>query len=182
MHGGDHLGSDARTRRESHPGGGAGVVRRTRDRHRALHVREHGAARAPDGGRADRGGRRRAGDLPPTVRGDALPEAGAACARARAGAALRRGRAGDRCAERRGLPPRGSRGELLRGNRRPPARGAGHEGGRARARADRARAPRRSQGVVAGRRRRRGRLGDRPCARGRGTPPRRRLLHHARAG
>ncbi len=98
-----------------------------------------------------------------------------------AGAALRRGRAGDRGAERRGLPPRGGRGELLRGDHRPPARRAGHEGRRARARADGAGAPRRAQSVAARHRRRRRRLGDRPRPGGRGAPPRRRLLHLARA-
>ena len=60
-----------------------GAVRRARHRHRQVHVREHRHARARDGGRADRGRRRRARRLPPHLRGRAVREGRAAGARAR---------------------------------------------------------------------------------------------------
>ena len=67
-----------------------GAVRRARHRHRQVHVREHRHARARDGGRADRGGRRRARRLPPHLRGRPVREGRAAGARARADRAPRR--------------------------------------------------------------------------------------------
>ncbi len=64
-----------------------GVVRRARDRHGALHVREHRPAGARDGGRADRGGRRRADAstatstrTPPTPSSRCSPSRSARCA------------------------------------------------------------------------------------------------------
>ena len=53
------VGADADDRR--------GALRRPRHRHRPLLVREHDAARAPDGRAADRGGRRCRGALPPNL-------------------------------------------------------------------------------------------------------------------
>ena len=82
-----------------------------------------GAARAPDGRRADRSGRRRAGRLPPALRGRAARASSTLLALALgADAALRLRRADARGAERRGLRPRRRRGELLGGDHRPAAR------------------------------------------------------------
>ena len=67
-----------------------GALRRPRHRHRPLLVREHDAARAPDGRRADRRRRRRRTRLPPALRGRAARQARAARARAGERRALRR--------------------------------------------------------------------------------------------
>ncbi len=82
VHGRDGVGSDARPRRPGHGGDRRGAVRRPGHRHGPLHVREHRAASAPDGGRADRRRRRRARDLPAPVRGHPAGQARPARARA----------------------------------------------------------------------------------------------------
>ncbi len=108
VHGGDRVGPDAR-RSGCAPtrGDRGGAVHRADHRHRALHVREHRPARAPDGGRADRGRRRRAGRLPPPVRGHAA-RASSRCSRSRSRSVQRfdAGRADARGAERGGLRAR----------------------------------------------------------------------------
>ena len=53
------LGADARAGGRAHGADRGGALRRSRDRHRPLLLREHHAARPPDGRRADRGRRRR---------------------------------------------------------------------------------------------------------------------------
>ena len=90
VHGRDDLGPDARPRRRADAADRGGALRRPGHRHRQVHVREHRAARAPDGGRADRGRRRRARDLPAPLRGRAAGQARAAGARADQRRALRR--------------------------------------------------------------------------------------------
>ena len=77
---------------------------------------ENTTPRARDGGRADRGRRRRPRRLPAPVRGHAGRSPGAARARARAHPALRRGRARARRPERRGLRLRGRPGKRLEGS------------------------------------------------------------------
>ena len=103
VHRRDRLGPDARARRHPQRDDRRGAVRRADHRHRAVHVREHRRAGTPDGGRADRGGRRRARDLPPRVRGRSVREAGAARPRPRERPAIRRGPAHRDRAQRRGL-------------------------------------------------------------------------------
>ena len=66
-----------------------GALRRARHRHRPLPVLEHDAEGAASGGRAGRGRRRPAADLPGRLRVDAVPEAAPARARARSRCALR---------------------------------------------------------------------------------------------
>ena len=59
------------------------ALRRPRDRHGPVHVREHDRRGSPDGRGADRSGRPAAHGLPRALRGPALPAAPAAPARAR---------------------------------------------------------------------------------------------------
>ena len=135
VHGRDRLGARKGARRRDHAGDRRRALRRARHRHRQVHVHEHLAALAPDGGGADGGRRRHTRDLPPPVRAAAVRAAAAALARAQRGAALRRRRRdGDRPDARR-LRGDGLGRDRLRGDRRPPACGGRHEGGGARARA-----------------------------------------------
>ncbi len=55
LHRGNRVGPDARARSGADGGHRRGAVYRARDRHGAIHVREHRSPRAPHGGRADRG-------------------------------------------------------------------------------------------------------------------------------
>ena len=183
MHGGDRLGPDAGTGGRADAADRRGALRRARDRHRALHVREHQAARAPDGRRADRGRGRRAGDLPPALRGGAAREARrCSAARSRSIAALRRRRADGRGAERRGLPgDAGARTATRRASSTTCARSHGTKVAVLVREADGTRAPRRAQGLAARDRRRRRRVGDRARAGRRRPPPRRGVLDDARA-
>ena len=102
--------------------GRRGAVRRARDRHRALHVREHRPRRAPDGGRPDRRRRRRARDLPAALRGHARAQARAAGARAERRPALRRRPDHVRAARARRLRADRRREVPHRGDHRSPAR------------------------------------------------------------
>ena len=160
-----------------------GAVHRADHRHRALHVREHRPARAPDGRRADRGGRRRAGRLPAPVRGHAARQA-RRCSRSRS-ARVQRFDAGEltlAALSAEDFAARGRRGQLLRGHHRPAARASQGTKVAVLVReltARRARGP--AQSLAARDRRRRRRVGDRARPGRRRAPPRRRLLDDARA-
>ena len=100
----------------------AGALRRARHRHGTVPVLEHDAEGARAGGRARRGGRRRARGLPARLRDGAVREAEAARAGARARAAVR-GRRPRRLVPAAGRLRRGRRrGAVLGGHHRPPAR------------------------------------------------------------
>ena len=157
VHRGDRVGPHGRPRRRADARGGRGALRRARDRHGQVHVREHRRARAPHGGRAHRGRRRRARHLPAPVRGHALRQARAARPRAGEPPARRRRRADVLAAVARRLPPGRRRGELLGGHHRPPALRGVDEGRRAGARAGQRGGQRPQEGLPArhGRQRRR---------------------------
>ena len=160
--------ADARDRR--------GALRRPGHRHRPLHLREHDTARAPDGGRADRGRRRRArastAASTRACRSAKLELLGARAGGVRRfddGRAHRRGAATPRTSPRpapRTATPRASSTSCA------PCRARRSRCSCARQR--RARGP--AQGLAARHRRRRRRVGDRPRLRRRRPPPRRRLL------
>ena len=81
LHRRDPLGSDERARRRPIADGGRCAVRGPDHRHRPLHVREHRAPGAPDGGRSDRRRGQRTRHLPAGLRGRSVRQAGAAGAR-----------------------------------------------------------------------------------------------------
>ena len=180
VHGRDRLRDRARARRRDHAADRRGALRRARHRHRPVHVREHHGRGAPDGRRADRGGRPAARDVPPAVRGPAVPPARAALAGAeRASSATTTARSRWRHLTLRRL--RGDRRarERLRGDRRPHARGRGHGGRRRSCASCSATSAGLAQGQPARHRRHGGRVADRARARRRRPPPGRRLLHRA---
>ena len=82
-HGRDDLAPLEGARRRDHTGHRGRALRRSRDRHRPLHVREHLGRRAPHGRRADRGGRAAAPGLQAAVGGPSVPPPAAPAARAR---------------------------------------------------------------------------------------------------
>ncbi len=82
VHRRDRLGSAARDRRRADDRDRGGALRRARHRHGAVLLREHDAALAPDGGRADQRRRRRRRDVPADLRGDPAGQAGTALPRA----------------------------------------------------------------------------------------------------
>ena len=126
VHGRDGLGPDARAGRAAHAGDRRGALRRPGHRHGQLHVREHRSARAPDGGRADRGRRRR----PRRSTGAstrACRRASSSCSRAASAPSSATTAACSRSRTSRArTTAHRRRRELLRGRRRPPALGRGH--------------------------------------------------------
>ncbi len=116
VHGRDRLGAREGARRRDHARGRERALRRPRHRHRQVHVHEHLAARAPHGRGADRGGCRRARDLPPPLRGASVRAPAAAVARAERRPALRR-----RCRDRDRPHARGLRGDRARWRPTPRA-------------------------------------------------------------
>ena len=99
VHRRDRLGADACARRHPDADRRRRAVRGIDHRHRPLHVREHRASGAPDGGRPDRRGSRRQRPLPPRLRGRPVRQAGAAGARPLQRRALRRRAADDERAD-----------------------------------------------------------------------------------
>ena len=128
------VGPHARARGGADPVDRRGALRRARDRHRPVHVREHRLARARHGRGADRGRNRRPRDLPAPLRGRPAGQARPAGARPDLGRALRRRAAHDHAPHARGLRRHRRGRELLRGRDRPPARRRGHGAGGAGAR------------------------------------------------
>ena len=149
VHGGDPVGPDGRARRRADAGDRRGALRRPRDRHRQVHVREHRPARPPDGGRADRRrastSTRSTGALYEGVPTGKLQLLARGLSSVRA---LRRRPAHRDAAHARRLRLDGRGRELLRGRRGPSALGRGHGGRGARARAARRRRRRRPRRKV----------------------------------
>ena len=120
MHGRDRLGADARARRRADADDRGGTVRRPDHRHRHFMYENTGAAGAHDGGRADRGGRRRPRDLSQVYEGVPYGEA-ALLARGLTKVERFETAAHGHFPERRGVHRGRCRGELLGGRDRPPA-------------------------------------------------------------
>ena len=156
-------------RRRAHADDRRGALRRAGHRHRQFMYENTGAARAPDGRRADRGRRRRR--TRSTAASTRACPIGKLRLLARALAqrrALRRRRADAHASQRRGLRGDRRRGELHRGHRRPPARGRGHEVAALVARAAADGDGGRAEGLAALDRRRRRRLARSPASTGGG--------------